>query len=88
MGQMGRGKPFARLHYVMAAMATMLANQSAHALQGLQGDLLRKQAFDAVGGYESNSKTGSRPHDNGGTKAFQRKAMKRRNQLKNRRAHR
>lgn len=46
------------------------------------------QAGQVVGPYVSRGKRKTASHDGGGTRAFQRAAMKRRNRAKNRRAHR
>lgn len=81
---MHRTQPFARFHAVMAAMAGLLAATVPSGAVAAS----REQALSMAGGYSSPGKTGSRPHDRGGNRRFQRQALKRRNQRRNRLAHR
>lgn len=70
-------KPFARFHALMSlAVAAMHAGKAA----------TMSQAISMSGGYQSRGKRASKPHDNGGTRAFQRSAQKKRNQQRHRRA--
>jgi hypothetical protein len=81
---MHHSQPFARLHVLMTAMASFMTAGTS----GIAQAVTREQAYEMAGGYEPNRKTGSRTHNAGGTRAYQRAAMKRRNRARNRKAHR
>lgn len=81
---MQRVQPFRRFSAVLSAMAALMMPGA----DGLVQAATREQALGMVGGYKSNAKTGSKTHDRGGSRAFQRQALKRRNRQRNRLAHR
>lgn len=70
---MHRSQPFARARAMFALVsAAMMANP----IPGVG----QQMALNAIGPYESRGKGGKHPHRRVGTKAFQRAALKRRNQ--------
>lgn len=83
---MHRPNAFSRLNVMVAAMAALLAG-SYRAMPGVTA-ATKEQAYTMLGGYKSNGKNKTATHDRGGTRAFRRAATKRRNVLRNRRAHR
>lgn len=81
---MQRANPFKRVHLLMAAMASLMTT----AVGGAAQAVTREQAYTMAGGYQSRGKRKTKSHDYGGVRTAQRAARKRRNQRRNRLAHR
>ena len=75
------GRPFARAAQLFSLV------QAAVALHGA-GTVELQVALSGLPAYRSRGKGKGRRHDQGGTRAAQRAALKARNVIRNRRAHR